>query len=385
MVGARPFVKFTAPELADAIRSHRQELHGEILERIQAIADPRIPRDHEFAAGARAAVFAALDYAAAIVESEERHPPPIPEAMLEQARLAARSGIDLATVLRRYMAGFSLLSEAALRRVEIGETERDRLLLVFSMHLDFLLAKVSEDFALAQQDQRRSSRTKRAEAIALLLAGMPGSGSEIAHPWEAWHVGMVAAGPGARERLLSLGPPVTQGRLLLEQVEGEVWFWVSSRRRLEPGDLIELLPAGATEELTLGVGEPAYGMDGWRRSHQQAAAAIGIARRGTSKVALYAEVGTVAAILHDDLLVSSLRDRYLVPLEAGGRGEQLRSTLRGYLATECNVSATAAALGVSRRTVRNRLSRVEERAGVHIGECLAELDLAMQLEELNLA
>jgi hypothetical protein len=381
---ARPFVKVTMPELADAIRGHRDELHQEILARIRTIAEPEVSADPEFAAGTRAAIFAALDYAVAVVESEERYPPPIPEAMLEQARLAARSGVDLATVLRRYMAGFSLLGEAALRRVELREAERDRLLPVFSMHLDFVLARISEDYELALQDQLRSSRTKRAEAIAMLLAGVPGSQREIAHVWDAWHVGIVGAGARAEGQLRSLGAVVEEGRLLLEPVEGDVWAWVSSRSRLDPSELTALLPASA-DEVMLGVGEPVYGLEGWRRSHHQAAVALGVARRAATRVALYGQVGTLAAVLHDDLLVASLRDRFLVPLERGGRGEQLRSTLRGYLATECNVSATAAALGVSRRTVRNRLRRIEERVGVQIGGRLADLHLAMQLAELNVA
>jgi hypothetical protein len=371
------------PELAEAIRADRDELHRGILARIQAIEDPRLSADSEFAAGTRAAVFAALDYAVTVLESKERYPPPIPEALLDQARLAARTGIDLATLLRRYMAGFSLLGEVALRDVDISSADRDRLLPVFSMHLDYLLARVSEDYELAQRDHLRSPRTRRAEAIAMLLAGASRPFDEIDHIWDAWHVGLVAAGPQAEKRFLSLGSGAG-GRLLLEQVEGEAWAWVSTRARLDPGDLIAHLPSGE-EAVALGVGEPAYGLDGWRRSHRQAAAALGIARRGGSGVAFYTEVGTLAAIIRDDLLVSSLRDRYVVPLGSDGRGEQLRETLRGYLATECNVSATAAILGVSRRTVRNRLSRVEERTGIRIGDHLAELDVAMQLAELNLA
>lgn len=378
-------MRVTMPELAGAIRSHRRILQREILERIQAIADPGRPATPEYAEGTRVVVLAALDYAVAILEGEERQPPPIPEAVLGHARLAARSGVELATVLRRYIAGFSLLNETVLRQVEVDVADRDRLLPALSMHLDFLLARISEDYGLEQEDCRRTSRTRRAEEIALLLAGMPGSGSEIAHTWDAWHVGMVGTGARAKEQLLSLGPGGAPGRLLLEQVGNEVWAWVSARQRLDPTDLIALLPPGAAGEVALGVGEPAHGLDGWRRSHRQAAAAIGVARCGVSKVALYEEVGTLAAILQDDLLIATLRDRYLAPLDRDGRGEQLRRTVRGYLSTECNVSSTAAALGVSRRTVRNRLRRVEERVGSGIGESLGELDLVMRLAELKLA
>lgn len=373
------------PELAEAVRDRREDLHREILERVQAIADPSVPADPEYTAGTRDAVFASLDYAATVLRGADSQPPPIPEAVLVQARLAARTGIGLGTVLRRYMAGFSLFAEAVPRIGDLSDADRHRLLPALSSHLDFLLARVGEDYALEQESLRRSPRTRRAEAIGLLLAGVPGPRSELAHDWDVWHVGLVGAGAGAREGLATLGSSGTPGRLLLEQVENETWAWVSSRKRLRPDEIVARLSTAGADGLVLGVGEPGHGLDGWRRSHQQAAAALPIARRSSPAVALYAEVGVLAAILHDDLLISSLRDRYLAPLGSGGRDETLRRTLRGYLSTECNVSSTAAALGVSRRTVRNRLRRVEERAELRIGECLAELDLAMRIAELRLA
>lgn len=373
------------PELAEAVRDRRDDLHREILERVQAISDPGVPVDPEYTAGTRDAVFASLDYAATVLQGTDSQPPPIPEAVLVQARLAARTGIGLGTVLRRYMAGFSLFAEAVPRIGELSDADRHRLLPALSMHLDFLMARVGEDYALERESLRRSPRTRRAEAIGLLLAGVPASRSELVYEWDAWHVGLVGVGANASEELASLGSTGGPGRLLIEQVENETWAWLASRKRLQPSEIVSWLPAAGIKELTLGVGEPGHGLDGWRRSHQQAAAALPIARRSNPAVALYAEVGVLAAILHDDLLIASLRDRYLAPLGSGGRDETLRRTLRGYLSTECNVSSTAAALNVSRRTVRNRLRRVEERAEVRIGDSLAELDLAMRIAELRLA
>lgn len=385
MVRGRPFPNVTMPELAEAIRCHRNELQGEILQRIEPIAEPAAAAHPEYAAGTRAAISAALDYAVAILESAEEHPPPVPAAVLAHARLAARLGIGLGTVLRRYIAGFSLLSEAAIRSVAVDDANRNRLLSAFSLHLDYLLARIGEDYALQRESLHRSPRSRRAQEIALLLAGVSGQSVEVSHDWETWHVGLVAVGSDAREALLSLGSATLPGRLLLEETDRQVWAWVSGRDRPRPDRLVSRLAPWGDKEIVLGVGEPAFGLNGWRRSHQQAAAALLMARRSGAAVAHYSEVGVVASILTDDLLVSSLRERYLTPLGTGGRGEVLRKTLRGYLATECNVSSTAAALGVSRRTVRNRLLRVEERAQLRIGECLAELDLAMRIADLRLA
>ncbi len=47
------------------------------------------------------------------------------------------------------------------------------------------------------------------------------------------------------------------------------------------------------------------------------------------------------------------------------------------------MSSAAAALGVSRQTVINRLHAVEERLGRPLGACAVEVEAALRLEELD--
>ncbi len=61
----------------------------------------------------------------------------------------------------------------------------------------------------------------------------------------------------------------------------------------------------------------------------------------------------------------------------------LRQTLRAYFAAERNASSTAAALGVSRQTVINRLRVVEERLGRSLGSCAVEVEAALRLEDMG--
>ena len=96
----------------------------------------------------------------------------------------------------------------------------------------------------------------------------------------------------------------------------------------------------------------------------------------------YADVALLASVLRDDLAVASLHELYLEPLERerdGGRAA--RETLRAYFAAERNISSTAAALGIDRRTVTNRIRAFEELFGRSIKECAAELEIALQLDE----
>ena len=81
-------------------------------------------RDAEYVAGLRAAVGAACGVCAGgdRARGEDRGcPPPIPAAALEQARRAARVGVSLDTVLRRYVLGSALLGEFVMEEVDRSE------------------------------------------------------------------------------------------------------------------------------------------------------------------------------------------------------------------------------------------------------------------------
>lgn len=74
----------------------------------------------------------------------------------------------------------------------------------------------------------------------------------------------------------------------------------------------------------------------------------------------------------------------MVPLAAEKDGGMaLRETLRAYFACDRNATSAAAALGVTRQTVNNRLRAIEQRLGREIGSCSIELDLALRVEGLG--
>ena len=132
--------------------------------------------------------------------------------------------------------------------------------------------------------------------------------------------------------------------------------------------------------VVVALGEPAGGLTGWRFSHLQAKAALPIAAR-EGGVVRFADVTLVAALRRDELISTSLRRLYLDPLEAGrDGGETTRETLRAWFRCERNISSTAAALGVDRRTVRNRLRVVEAQVGRPLAEVALDLELALRLD-----
>jgi DNA-binding PucR family transcriptional regulator len=107
-----------------------------------------------------------------------------------------------------------------------------------------------------------------------------------------------------------------------------------------------------------------------------------IAERRGQPALRYLDVALVAAVERDELAAASLRRLYLEPLrEARDGGVAARETLRAYLGTERSISSTAAALGVDRRTVRNRLRAIEELLGRPLREVAVDLEVALRLDE----
>ncbi len=89
----------------------------------------------------------------------------------------------------------------------------------------------------------------------------------------------------------------------------------------------------------------------------------------------------LTSILRDDLVATSLHQLYLEPLETTPDGGAVaRETLRAYFAAERNISSTAAALGVDRRTVSNRIRAIEELFGRPLKDIAAELETALRLD-----
>ena len=69
--------------------------------------------------------------------------------------------------------------------------------------------------------------------------------------------------------------------------------------------------------------------------------------------------------------------------DEGGGGTTARQTLRAYFKADRNTSSAAAALGVDRRTVANRLRSIEERLGRSLSRIGSEMELALEVDALR--
>jgi PucR-like helix-turn-helix protein/diguanylate cyclase with GGDEF domain len=374
-----------ASALSSRLAGRREEIEAAILARVYSVSDPLEAEDASYAQGLRAAVGTAVDYGLSAISAGQRRAPPVPAELLAQARLAARTGVSLDTVLRRYFAGFALLGDFMIEEAQEGglfdgQTVQ-RMLGGLSGILDRLVAAVSDEYARAAPGASGSTEERRASHVRRLLAGEFLDASELAYDFEGHHLGLVAFGPGVGETLQELAARLDRRLLSIAAREQMQWAWLGSGKATDPEELRAIAAEELTEESRVAIGEPSQGMEGWRLTHRQAKAALPVARQGQERTVRYADVALLASILQDDLLVTSLRRLYLEPLEAErDGGEVLRRTLRAYFEAERNVSSTAAALGVTRKTVTNRLGAVEGRLGRSLSSCTGELDAALYLD-----
>jgi hypothetical protein len=371
-------------KLAARLQAQREQIETAILCRVNSLQDSHQVADPLYAEGLRSAVSAALDYGIAGISRGESRPAAIPPSLIEQARHAARAGVSLDTVLRRYFAGHSLLSDfidqeaatlaspAAYRALR-----QDQAAL-----LDRLMGTIAEEYE--QEASSTPSPARGVELVKRLLAGELLDTVELNYDFDAWHVGVVATGAGAAAALRHLAFTVDRSLLVVDTGKTAVWAWLGGRSEPDPQRLLATAAECLPKDVTVALGEPAERTEGWRSTHRQASTAIHVALRRKSSLVRYIDVALLATALQDQILADSLRRFYLAPLtQDRDGGDALRQTLSAYFLSQRNVSSTAALLGVSRPTIKSRLNAVEERIGQPLDSCAPLMEIALGLNELD--
>ncbi|HEX5762690.1 MAG TPA: helix-turn-helix domain-containing protein [Solirubrobacterales bacterium] len=372
--------------LASRLYLKSPEIAATALARAHAVGDPAEVGDPSYAAGLREAIGAGLAYGIAAIEgTAERSAPPA--KLLAQARSAARYRVPIDVVLRRYFAGYTLLGDCILEAAEesrVPNAQLRRVLRGQALLFDALLVSVADEYRRETEDRRGDVELRRTRLVQMLLAGEVADPRELRYELDAWHLGAIAAGPGAVGAMRELAATLDRTLLLVRPEEaGTLWAWLGGRSPLSASETLSQAERRMPHGTSLALGEPGRGLEGWRFTHRQAKAAMAVVQCGPTRAARYGEVGLLAAALRDEVLAGSLRELYLSPLEEQRGASTLVETLHAYFAAGRNASSAAAALGVSRKTVSIRLSSVEERLGTSLNSCAAEVQTALSLRELD--
>lgn len=261
------------------------------------------PETPAYLDGLRKAVCSALSYAIAAIEDQS--PGPIPTELLTQARHAARNGVGLATVLRRYFVGYSVLSDFLIGQSEAGDLlgaeELQRFSRAQAELLDQIIGAAAAEYRSESEARSRSRHQRRAECVKRLLAGELADTSELDYDLHGWHIGVVAQGSGPQGAIREIAESLDRRLLTIPEGEGTLWAWLGGRSKEETEEMERIAKAAWPLQVSIAIGEPGNGVSGWRLTHRQAAAGLPIALRSPGAAIRYAEVALLASMLQDDL------------------------------------------------------------------------------------
>jgi hypothetical protein len=372
--------------LALRLRARSAEIEETIVARIEALADRSEREDADYVEAQRQTIEEAIAYALDGIEWGEEMCGPTPASVVAQTRRAARLGVALDTVLRRYRVAERALGDFVIEEAECGDFAgrahllRDVLRTQAAL-IDGLEGEISDGHRGEVRRLGRSPGQRQVERVRRLLDGHPVDGVELGYELQTRHVAMIAAGAQAEVLLRGIAVELERRALIVRHDGTLVWAWLEARDPLD-GDRIAGVLSTAPEA-SLAMGEPGEGIGGWRTTHRQAQAALPVALQGPGRLTRYADVALVASACQDDLLCGSLIELYLSPLDTVPNGSLLRHTLRCYILGDHQITAAAATLGMDRRTVANHLRAVEDLLGRRLSTCLAEIAMAFRLEDIR--
>ncbi|MGN6256087.1 MAG: helix-turn-helix domain-containing protein [Solirubrobacterales bacterium] len=371
--------------LATRLRKHLPEIEAAVHQRIRSIVEAVPLIDPEYAAGVQEATREAVDYAIAGIETGTQSSESIPTAVANQARHAARGGVPLETVLRRYHAGDRLLFEwltGAADDLPVGALQE--IARTQGRIIDHLTADIAREYNSELERSRQSPSYRLSERVRALLEGERDGDPSLSYDFAGWHLGLVGSGAGIEKGIREAARQADRQVLCVQGIsDGRVWAWLGGRAKPDVGNLELTLEQRVPIGASLCVGEIRSGLEGWRLTHAEAQIAFRVALYATSTITRSRDVVLMSAILREPRLTESIVETFIQPLEGkSGRGLVLRETLRTYFGADQNAATTAHRLQVDRSTVRRRLTTVEELLGLKIDSYGPQLQVALAVEEL---
>ena len=229
---------------------------------------------------------------------------------------------------------------------------------------DRLLAVVSDEHAREAKRWPSSTAERRRECVKSLLAGEQVDHSELGYDLDGHHLALMAKGEGrARGDARAGGDGSTVACSSVCREEEPIWACWLGRQAATRGR--QALRALGEDSAGSGV------RDRWRArrgAHRAGGSATARPRRRCRSPSAAARPSSAtptspcwprscATTSSPPRCTSSTWSRSRASRDGGKVG---RETLRAYFAAERNISSTAAALGVDRRTVTNRIRAIED-------------------------
>jgi hypothetical protein len=323
-------------------------------------------------------------------------------AALEFAEVAARVDVPVTELERAYRIGVATFWtcwwEAARLRADNDEQTFEDLIcgptLILHAYVDRVMRSVTARYDEVCCELHRTHRERRRLTLMQILDGsideVTGAlNAELDYPLGDAHLALLIQSADAQLPPIALAEirEAADARATLQLQHGaRTWIvWLGRPAAFEPAQLSRLHRALKVMPFTVAVGEPGVGLDGLRRTREQALEAAHVQRAlGNSQHrCLWArDVRLEMMLLGDEQRARRFLADELGELVSPDIGTaRLRETLLAWLATGSHVSA-AAMLGVHENTVRNRIRAAESLLGSPLLGRRTELQVALRLERV---
>lgn len=399
--------------VAEAAITISQRLYDRLPETIGVIEDlvaresPELTGDspllqllHETVAANVDAYFSAIRHNIPVAEIAA------PAVALEHARRLAQRGVPVNALVRGYRLGHSVALQLVLSEIRSADLDpglRLDVLGAMSALMFGYIDEMSQQVVAVYQTERErwleSRNAVRALRVREILADestdVDAMTTAIRYPLRRTHVALVVWYPESDGDKLSAAEGFIkqltetvagQGAPLFvpaDSTTGWAWLPLLSSAGSEVVAQIRDYARAAPGEPWVAIGDPLPGVEGFRRSHQQALAAHTLAvAAGTARVSAAADPGLAAAALLGDNLAAARAwvGEVLGPLARATDGdERLRDTLRVFLRTGSSFKAAGEQLHFHVNTMKYRVQRAIERRGRPIADDRLDVEIALLL------
>jgi AcrR family transcriptional regulator len=168
--------------IAERLAARRAEIEGAIFARVNGAAfGAAVGNDAEYVQGLRLTVGALVNYSLVAIDRGGDGPGKVPRAAVAQARRAARGGVPLGTVLRRYVAGQALLEDFVIQEATHGDFLGERAALrgvleTSSLILDRLLPSITAAYT---EELAQASRSRWQQSLMTAGGAQPPSADSV--------------------------------------------------------------------------------------------------------------------------------------------------------------------------------------------------------------
>jgi DNA-binding PucR family transcriptional regulator len=331
-----------------------------------------------------------------------------PTAALEYARRLAQREVSADALVRAYRLGHQAALDAMLGEIRAADLDRrlsldvyERMAATSFEYIDWISQRVIATYQDERERWLENRNNLRALQVREILAGgdvdVDAMTTSFRYPLRGIHLAVVVwcpesddgAEPAALEASVrklakSVGAQDNSLFISVDRVTG--WGWISLPAAAAVKAAARLRKWAKTNSgPCIAAGNPLPGVDGFRRSHQQAQDARNVAIAAGAparRVTLASDPGlSVAALLGSDLhAAAAWIGDILGALASQSEGdERLRETLLVYLRSGSSYTAAAEELHLHFNSVKYRVQRAIERRGRPIADDRSDVEVALLL------